>query len=406
MMEPLAPHDVPPSAAGPARAASPVPPATEPMGAAASASPGVPAGTPPPSLPVPPPVPLADATRAFGRHRGVVTASYVLMACALLLVMWQGLLPGLLCACLGFLLTRWLAPRLAWPPGRAVVQRPGGGATAGQAIAAAVVMLAPLSLIVLAASHSRSYIVEAPQQYRELLDFLARTVLELRLKLPPDIASHLPEGAVEIQRTIAGYLGAKAGALAMAGRAWLSGLLHAYVGLLIGALAAVRTLGGTRGPLAQALATRITFFGEAFRQIVAAQFWIAAFNTLLTAIFLLGVLPLWGMQLPYTPALITLTFLAGLVPIVGNLLCNAVITIVGLSVSPAAAIACLVFLILIHKAEYVINAKVVGQRTHMGVWELLAVMFVAEAVFGPAGLVAAPLFYAYLKKELQAAQLV
>ena len=117
-------------------------------------------------------------------------------------------------------------------------------------------------------------------------------------------------------------------------------------------------------------------------------------------------LPLWKLELPYTPALITLTFLAGLIPIVGNLLCNVVITIVGLSVSPMAALACLGFLVLIHKAEYVINAKVVGRRTHMGVWELLAVMFTAEAVFGPAGLVAAPLMYAYLKKELQATHLV
>jgi len=83
-----------------------------------------------------------------------------------------------------------------------------------------------------------------------------------------------------------------------------------------------------------------------------------------------------------------------------------VITVVGLSVSPITALACLAFLILIHKAEYFINAKVVGARTQMGVWELLAVMFAAEAVFGPAGLVAAPLFYAYLKKELQAARLV
>src|SRR2546427_615899 len=91
--------------------------------------------------------------------------------------------------------------------------------------------------------------------------------------------------------------------------------------------------------------------GLAFRQIVAAQFWIAAFNTFLTAIFLLGVLPHWNLTLPYTPALITLTFIAGLVPIVGNLLCNAVITIVGLSVSPVAAAACLGFLILIHKAD-------------------------------------------------------
>ena len=38
-----------------------------------------------------------------------VTASYLLMAGALLLIMWQGLLPGLLCVCIGFLGTRWLA---------------------------------------------------------------------------------------------------------------------------------------------------------------------------------------------------------------------------------------------------------------------------------------------------------
>ena len=193
---------------------------------------------------------------------------------------------------------------------------------------------------------------------------------------------------------------------AHAGRAWLTGLLYAYVGLIIGALAAVRPMVTRRPPLVAALRERIRLMGLAFRQIVAAQFWIAAFNTFLTAIFLLGVLPHWNLTLPYTPALITLTFIAGLVPIVGNLLCNAVITIVGLSVSPVAAAACLGFLILIHKAEYVINAKVVGQRTHMGVWELLAVMFVAESVFGPAGLVAAPLFYAYLKKELEAVRLV
>ncbi|WP_119967128.1 AI-2E family transporter [Simplicispira lacusdiani] len=334
--------------------------------------------------------------------RGVLVASYLLMAGALLLVMWRDLLPGLLCVCLGFLLTRALTQWFARLPRRPSATPP----RAAQVAAAALVMLLPLGLLALGLTHSRGYIVEAPLQYRELLNYMARTVLELRQKLPPDMAAHLPEGAAEIQRVIAGYLGAKAGALAMAGRAWLAGLLFAYVGLLIGALAAVRTPAGAPGPLARELARRITLFGEAFRQIVAAQFWIAAFNTLLTALFLLFVLPYWGLRLPYTPVLITFTFVAGLVPIVGNLVCNVVITIVGLSVSPLAAAACLGFLILIHKAEYVINAKVVGSRTQMGVWELLAVMFVAEAVFGPAGLVAAPLCYAYLKKELVAARLV
>ncbi len=335
--------------------------------------------------------------------RGVTLSSYVLMAGALLLIMWQGLLPGMLCVCVGFLVTRALAGLLARAQPKA---RRGSLPRWTQLVAATIVILAPLALLSGALSHTRTYITDAPQQYRELLDYLAHTVLELRDKLPADMADQLPDGAQEIQHLLASYLAAKAGALAHAGRAWLTGLLYAYVGLIIGALAAVRPVTTRRPPLVAALRERIRLMGLAFRQIVAAQFWIAAFNTFLTAIFLLGVLPHWNLTLPYTPALITLTFIAGLVPIVGNLLCNAVITIVGLSVSPVAAAACLGFLILIHKAEYVINAKVVGQRTHMGVWELLAVMFVAESVFGPAGLVAAPLFYAYLKKELEAVRLV
>ena len=347
-----------------------------------------------------------DALRPASR--GIEIASYCLMAGALLLVMWRGLLPGLLCVCLGFLLTRALTRWFAALAARGQRQTAAGPRILGlaQVAAAALVMLMPLVLLGVGLTHSRGYLLAAPHQYQELLTYMARTVLELRQKLPPDMASHLPDGAAELQRVIANYLGARGGGLAMAGRAWLAGVLFAYVGLLIGSLAAVRPLGSALGPLAAQLQQRITLFGEAFRQIVAAQFWIAAFNTLLTALFLLFILPLWGMELPYTPVLITFTFVAGLVPIVGNLVCNVVLTIVGLSVSPLAAAACLAFLILIHKAEYVINAKVVGRRTQMGVWELLSVMFVAEAVFGPAGLVAAPLFYAYLKKELVAKQLV
>jgi predicted PurR-regulated permease PerM len=346
----------------------------------------------------------------------VVGASYVLMAAALLLVMWEGLLPGLLCVCVGFLATRRLAAYLdrSLQRRRTETARPAapdaanGLVTSSTAriVAATFVMVLPLLLLALAYSGARDFVLNASEQYRELLDYIARTVLELRLKLPADMAVYLPERAAEVQRIIAGYLRAKAGAMAITGRAWLGGLVFSYVGLIVGALAAVAPAPAQRRPLAEELFRRITVFGDAFGQIVAAQFWIATFNTFLTAVFLLFVLPMWDLRLPYTPALITLTFVAGLVPIVGNLLCNAVITLVGLSVSPTTALACLGFLVLIHKAEYIINAKVVGRRTHMAVWELLAVMFVAEAVYGPAGLVAAPLFYAYLKKELEAARLV
>ena len=335
-------------------------------------------------------------------HWGVRLATYLLMAAMLLLVMLAGLLPGLLAVCVGFALTRVIilgfrrfkphpASRWArWLP----------------TLAAAIVIVGPLLLIGLGLSHSRGYLSNAPQQYRELLDYVARTVLELRDKLPPELADLLPDGADDVQQLIANQLVTKASALATAGKLWLTSLLYAYVGLIIGALAALHAPSHHAAPLTHQLRLRISRFGEAFRQIVAAQFWIAAFNTGLTALFLLLIMPAFGMRLPYTGVLIALTFIAGMIPIVGNLLCNIVLTIVGLSVSPTAAAACLAFLITIHKAEYVINAKVVGQKTHMAVWELLCVMFVAEAVFGPAGLVAAPLFYAYLKKELAAARLV
>lgn len=337
-------------------------------------------------------------------HPWIAAASYLLMAGTLLLIMWRGLLPGLLSVCVGFVLARLITRGLSIP------QHTRRGAwipiRLRNALAVGILAIAPLLLLAWALTQTRGFIVEVPAQYREMLSYMANTVLELRLKLPADLAGYLPEGTADIQRTIANYLSARAGTLALAGRAWLAGLLFVYVGLLIGALAAVREIPLSHGPLAQQMSLRIRRFGDAFHQIIAAQFWIAAFNTLLTALFLLFILPFWDLRLPYTPVLITLTFVAGLIPIVGNLLCNVVLTIVGLSVSPTTAAACLGFLILIHKAEYVINAKVVGQRTQMGVWELLSVMFVSEAVFGPAGLVAAPLFYAYLKKELIAAGLV
>lgn len=325
-------------------------------------------------------------------QRTATIASHVLLALALLLIMWQGLLPGLLCVCVGFLSTRWLSPRLA------VLTRAGNGRA--PQLAGLLVALVPLLLLALALPRTRGLILDAPEQYRDLLAFLSRTVLELRDRVPPAVAAQLPEGAVEIQHAIARYLASKAGTLATTGRAWLAGLLYVYVGLLIGILAAARPSVTPQQPLAAQLHRRLVRFGDSFRQIIVAQFWISLFNTTLTAVFLLVVLPLTDNRLPYATALILLTFVTGLIPIVGNLICNTVLTLVGLSVSVGVALACLGFLVLIHKAEYFINAKVVGQRTHISVWELLSVMFVMEAIFGPAGLVAAPLFYAYAKQEL------
>ena len=104
--------------------------------------------------------------------------------------------------------------------------------------------------------------------------------------------------------------------------------------------------------------------------------------------------------------MILVTFIVGLIPILGNLISNTVIVIVSLSVSPWVAIASLVFLILIHKLEYFVNARIIGSRINARAWELLTAMLVMEAAFGIPGLIAAPIYYAYLKDELSVRRLI
>src|SRR5262249_7815647 len=112
------------------------------------------------------------------------------------------------------------------------------------------------------------------------------------------------------------------------------------------------------------------------------------------------VFPLFGLNLPLTKTLIAITFIVGLLPVVGNLISNTAITVVALSISLYTALAALLFLVVIHKLEYFLNARIVGERIHARGWELLRAMIVLEVAFGIGGLIAAPIYYAYIKNEL------
>ena len=72
-----------------------------------------------------------------------------------------------------------------------------------------------------------------------------------------------------------------------------------------------------------------------------------------------------------------------------------------LSFSLNVAIGSLLFLVVIHKLEYFLNARIVGKRVECHTWELLLAMLAMEAAFGISGVIAAPIYYAYLKDELE-----
>jgi predicted PurR-regulated permease PerM len=140
--------------------------------------------------------------------------------------------------------------------------------------------------------------------------------------------------------------------------------------------------------------------------VVFAQVQISALNALLTGIYLLVIVPWMGIDLPFAKTMVIVTFLTGLLPVVGNLISNTIIVVMSLSVSPLLAVSSLLFLVVIHKLEYFVNARVMGGRIHARAWELLLAMLVMDAIFGIPGVVAAPIYYAYLKNELSAHNLI
>jgi predicted PurR-regulated permease PerM len=88
------------------------------------------------------------------------------------------------------------------------------------------------------------------------------------------------------------------------------------------------------------------------------------------------------------------------VPIVGNLISNTIIVFVALTVSLKLAIGALVFLVVIHKLEYLLNSKIIGDRIRNPVWLTLIALILGERLMGIPGLILAPVVLNYLRVEM------
>jgi predicted PurR-regulated permease PerM len=142
------------------------------------------------------------------------------------------------------------------------------------------------------------------------------------------------------------------------------------------------------------VSSRFSDFYHSFSTVMGAQIMISSINTVLTAIFVLAI------QLPYAPLAIAITFLCGLVPIVGNIISNTIIVFLALTVSLKLAIGALVFLVLIHKLEYFLNSKIIGSRIRNPVWLTLIALIIGERLMGIPGLILAPVVLNYLRVEM------
>ena len=328
----------------------------------------------------------------------VQLASWLIAAAFLLLVLKVHLLPALIAGLLVYELVHLLAPTL----GRFV-----------SGPRAKPVALFLLSTIIIGALIALGLLIAALFRgdgggFVAFGGKLADIIERARVELPPWAIESLPASADALKDAIVHWLRTHVGELQLAGIETVRSLAHILIGLVVGAILALRTELNQQaaGPLAEALVERARRLADSFHQIVFAQVRISALNTTFTSIYLAIVLPAFGVDLPLVKTMILVTFIVGLLPVVGNLISNTLIVIVSLAHSQEVGFASLAYLVVIHKLEYFLNARIVGGRISARAWELLIAMLTMEAAFGMGGLVAAPIYYAYLKNELRVAELI
>jgi len=149
---------------------------------------------------------------------------------------------------------------------------------------------------------------------------------------------------------------------------------------------------------AQQLCLRFSRFFESFRTVMGAQIVISAVNTLFTGLFVVC-LSILGTPLPYSFLIVVITFLCGILPIVGNLISNTIIFSIGLTQSAKLAIVSLLYLIILHKFEYFLNSKIIGGRIKNPMWITLLGLLVGERLMGIPGMILAPVVLNYIKLE-------
>lgn len=332
------------------------------------------------------------------RVTGYDIAAWLLAGIALILIIKLRLLPALLAGLLVYELVHVVAPMLQ----RRLSNERAKLLTV--ALLSSLIVGVVSAVILAAVAFFRSDAGSIPVLLQKMAEILEGS----RATLPAALADHLPSNAEGLKTAIVGWLRLHAAEVQLMGKETGVAFVHVLIGLIIGAMVALheaRPIHDYR-PLARALVERAARLGGAFRRIVFAQVRISALNTAFTATYLMVVLPLFGVDLPLRKTLIAVTFVAGLLPVIGNLISNTVVVIVSLAHSPAIAAASLVFLVVIHKVEYFLNARIVGSQIQARAWELLLAMLTMEAAFGLIGVVAAPIYYAYLKDELVSRELV
>lgn len=330
----------------------------------------------------------------------IETVSYCLMGAALATVLVKGLLVALLCGLLAYSLVETLSPFFE----RRFSERK------AKYLAIALLVIVSTGMIAMGSWLAVEYFKNDTGSVQQLLQKLADIVEQSKNQIPEWLLAYIPRSADEIRDYIVDTLREHAGVAktvgAQAGMIFIQVVLAAVIGTLIALTPRPQSTTGIVAPLTAAIVARTQNFATTFRCIVFAQVRISAINAVIIGTFLMGILPLFGIHLPLVKTMTVIAFVLGMMPIVGNTISNMILLLIGASYSLPVAVSCFLFMFGIHKLEYFLNATIMGGFIEARAWELLAAILVMDGVFGLPGVVAAPIYYGYLKLELRRKNLI
>jgi predicted PurR-regulated permease PerM len=254
-------------------------------------------------------------------------------------------------------------------------------------------------------AYGLTYFIQAtvqalPDIAEKAVPVIIQWATEHQIKLPFTDLDSLKDKAFELARSQASNLGKFAD--------FARGATTQFVYLLVGCLVAIGLFLNPRlehdHPAAalrpnlyslccEEISRRFATFYRSFDIVMNAQVAISAIDAVLTGIFMAC------QGLPHLVVAVGVTFFCGLIPVVGNLVSNALVVAVGFMVSPAKGLWALAFLVFIHQLEYLLRGKIIGAKTQTSLWLTLLALLLGERLMGITGMMLAPAVLHYIRME-------
>lgn len=245
-------------------------------------------------------------------------------------------------------------------------------------------------------------------QKDQMLAYSLVALDDVRAHTPKAISKHIPEDLTQINQLME-QAGAMFGRNALGfGATGMHLLFQLLFAILIASTCSTRPAldMSTYKPFRREWLSRVHEYSVCFAKLMSAQVYVALWNAFCTSIFLYGILPLMGVELSFREVLVVFTLFVSLIPALGNVVANTVMAFLCLPHGAGVVVAAVIFLFVVHKAEYIINARIIGKNVQATVPEMLLAILIGECLFGLPGLMLGPVSYAYLKMYMIKKELV